>query len=227
MASTRAYHLRRAFVRDFLAGYDRFFSIAAYKRRAYLLPLWPTAAVTLAWYVEQLTTQRPNVDTANGWTGAIGRIVGPGITATIAGSILFNFFYLPRKEIHDCGDDSFRVTAAQIDRIVGHDEPLYSFKLGDEPASLIFYLDRDVPPIGGKLGDAPPGYVIAPAEVWAKEQGEALDLTPIFASTSGRPRIVLLRHGPALAFRKSARIVHDFGISDAQLPRLRRCNVLR
>ncbi len=178
-----------------------FFSIAAYKRRAYLLPLWPMAAVTLAWYIQQLTVRYRQIDAASGWPRVIGKIAGPGFIAIITGSILFNFFYLPHKEIRDCGDDSFRATAAQINRIVGRDEPLYSFKLGNEPATLLFYLDRNVPPIGGKLGDAPPGYVIAPTEVWAKEQDEALDLTPIFASTAGRPRVVLLRHGPALALR--------------------------
>lgn len=174
-----------------------FFSIAAYKRRAYLLPLWPSAAVTLAWGVEELRTKYRKAP--NNLARLTGKIALPGTVAIAAGSILFNFFYLPGKEVRDCGSDSPRTTAAQIDRIVGKDEPLYSYKLGDEPAALVFYLDRNAPPIEGKLGDAPPGYVIVPAVVWAREKGEALDLTPVFESTSGRPRIVLLRHGPALA----------------------------
>ena len=84
-------------------------------------------------------------------------------------------------------------------RIVGPAEPLYLFGFEDEPAPLLFYLDRTAPRIRGKLGDAPPGYVIAPAAVWRAEQDTALDLTPVFESTSGAQRLVLLRHGPALA----------------------------
>ena len=87
----------------------------------------------------------------------------------------------------------------QQDRIVGKDEPLYINGFGDDPAPLIFYLDRTAPPFKGKLGDAPPGYLIVPAEVWREHQGEALDLTPVYESTAGRPPVVLLRHGKALA----------------------------
>jgi 4-amino-4-deoxy-L-arabinose transferase-like glycosyltransferase len=174
-----------------------FFSVAAYKRRAYLLPLWPATAVILTWSVEELRLRRR--EGRINFAPPIGRVAMPGMVALAAGSILFNFFYLPGKAIRDCGDDSLRSTAAQINRIVGKQEPLYSFKLGDEPAELVFYLDRNAPPIKGRLGDAPPGYVIAPAAVWAREKDEALDLTPVFESSSGRPRIVLLRHGPALA----------------------------
>jgi hypothetical protein len=58
---------------------------------------------------------------------------------------------------------------------------------------LLFYLDRDAPPLAGKLSDAPPGYIIVPADVWNEKKDEALDLTPVMESTSGRPRLVLLR----------------------------------
>ena len=102
-------------------------------------------------------------------------------------------------EVRECAGDSPREAAMEIDRIVGGGEPLYLYGFGEEPAPLLFYLDRDAPPVGGKLGDAPPGYVIVPAQVWRQHKDEALDLTPIFQSTSGRPPIVLLRHGKALA----------------------------
>jgi hypothetical protein len=108
---------------------------------------------------------------------------------------------LPYKAIKDCGSDSYRQTATEINHIVGAGEPLYSFGLGDDPAPLLFYLDRNAPQIEGKLGDAPPGYVIVPAAVWAAHKDEALDLTPVFESTTGARKLLLLRHGKTYATR--------------------------
>ena len=158
-----------------------FFTIAAYKRRAYLLPLWPAAAVIFAWWLQELTHAR--------W----GRILRHAVGLVCLALVVFNFIYIPRREVRDCGDDSFREAGAEINRIVGRDEPLYIYGLADEPAPLLFYLDRDAPPLSGELGDAPPGYIIVPANVWNEKKDEALDLTPVMESTSGRPRLVLLR----------------------------------
>jgi hypothetical protein len=144
----------------------------------------------LAWWIETLG-RTPN-----------SRRIARGVMAiTCAGLAAFNFFYLPNREIRECGNDSFRQTAAEINHIVGRDEPLYSYYIGPEPAPLIFYLDRNAPPIQGKLGDAPPGYVIIPAREWARHKGEALDLEPIFQSSSGAESLILLRHGKAYAKR--------------------------
>src|SRR6202040_2947670 len=44
-------HLRAYFLALFWVLTVVFFSIAAYKRRAYLLPLWPPAAVLLVWWL--------------------------------------------------------------------------------------------------------------------------------------------------------------------------------
>jgi 4-amino-4-deoxy-L-arabinose transferase-like glycosyltransferase len=167
-----------------------FFSVAAYKRRAYLLPLWPASTVMLAWWLGTLAR-----------TGAIGRLFRSAVGVTCLVLILFNFFYLPYKAIKDCGSDSYRQTATEINHIVGAGEPLYSFGLGDDPAPLLFYLDRNAPQIEGKLGDAPPGYVIVPAAVWAAHKDEALDLTPVFESTTGARKLLLLRHGKTYATR--------------------------
>jgi 4-amino-4-deoxy-L-arabinose transferase-like glycosyltransferase len=161
-----------------------FFSVAAYKRRAYLLPLWPVSAVMIAWWLDALAR-----------TYYTGRLVRGFVAVIGAGLIVFNFFYLPRRAVRECDSGSFKQAAAEINRIVGRDEPLYSYGLDGEPAPLLFYLDRNAPPIDGKLGDAPPGYVIVPARVWAKHQDEALDLQPVFESSSGRERLMLLRHG--------------------------------
>jgi 4-amino-4-deoxy-L-arabinose transferase-like glycosyltransferase len=166
-----------------------FFTIAAYKRRAYLLPLWPAAAVILAWWLQELTRAR--------WD----RILRHTVALICVALVVSNFIYIPRREVRDCGDDSFREAAAEINRIVGSNEPLHIYGLSDEPAPLLFYLDRDAPPFAGKLGDAPPGYIIVPADVWREKKEEALDLTPVMESTSGRPRLILLRHGKAYALR--------------------------
>ncbi|HJU27531.1 MAG TPA: phospholipid carrier-dependent glycosyltransferase [Candidatus Binataceae bacterium] len=167
-----------------------FFNLAAYKRRAYLLPLWPPAAIMLAWWVEAIGRRLDSRNVARAMTAIM-----------CAGLAAFNFFYLPYHEVRECGHDSYRRAAEHIDRIVGRAEPLYSYGIGEEPAPLIFYLDRNAPPIRGKLGDAPPGYVIIPAREWARHKDEALDLEPIYESTSGAEKLILLRHGKAYALR--------------------------
>jgi 4-amino-4-deoxy-L-arabinose transferase-like glycosyltransferase len=166
-----------------------FFSVAAYKRRAYLLPLWPASAVLLAWWLTALARSRS------------GRILRSAVVATALILIFVNFFYLPRREVRECADDSMREAAAQINRVVGPGEPLYLFQFEDEPAPLLFYLNRTAPRIWGKLGDAPPGYVIITAAAWAHLKDQALDLAPVLECSSGRPRLVLLRRGKALASR--------------------------
>jgi 4-amino-4-deoxy-L-arabinose transferase-like glycosyltransferase len=160
-----------------------FFSIAAYKRRAYLLPLWPASAVMLAWGIETLRAHR------------IGRLARPVVGAICAGLIVFNFAYLPHREIANCGDDSFRDAATQITRVVGPDEPLFLYGIEGDAAPLLFYLDRDATPLSGKLGDAPPGYVILPAAVWRAHRLEALELEPVLTIRSGAHPLVLLRRG--------------------------------
>jgi 4-amino-4-deoxy-L-arabinose transferase-like glycosyltransferase len=166
-----------------------FFTLAAYKRRAYLLPLWPASAVMLAWWITALGRTRP------------GNILRGAVVAICAILIAVNFFYLPRKEVRDCAGDSMRPAAAQINRVVGPTEPLYLFGFDDEPAPLLFYLDRTAPRIWGKLGDAPPGYVIVTADAWQRLKDQALDLQPVIETTSGRPHLILLRRGKALAHR--------------------------
>jgi 4-amino-4-deoxy-L-arabinose transferase-like glycosyltransferase len=166
-----------------------FFTVAAYKRRAYLMPLWPVSALLLSWWIASLGRTRS------------GKILRRAVVATCAILIAVNFFWLPHKEVHDCAGDSMREAAAQINRIVGPSEPLYLYQFEDDPAPLLFYLNRIAPRIWGKLGDAPPGYVIATAAAWDRLKDQALDLQPVLESSSGRPRLVLLRRGKALASR--------------------------
>ena len=166
-----------------------FFSLAAYKRRSYMLPLWPSSAVMLVWCAEMLYAK----------TRLWGRWFCGLVIVSCCGSIALNAVYLPRRKMWECAGDSVRDGAHQINRIVGSDEPLYLYGFGEDPAPLLFYLDRGAPPVKGKLGDAPPGYVIIPVEVWRQHRQEGLDLTPVFQSSSGRPPVILLRRGKALA----------------------------
>jgi len=163
-----------------------FFTLAAYKRRAYLLPLWPPTAALIAWW---LTTCLPVA--ARRW--AVGSTIA--ICALLAS---FNLIYLPRREIRTCGNDSFRPVALHVNRIVGAEEPLYIYGM-DDPAALMFYLDRPATRLRGELGDAPPGYVLLPAPVWSRVRNHAPDLQPILGPVPGSPPLVLLRHGKIYA----------------------------
>ena len=166
-----------------------FFNLAAYKRRAYLLPLWPANAILIAWLLLRIAPLR--------W----GVIAKWAYVATCAALIVFNFVYIPRRELRDCADSSYRPAAEEILQVVGRNDPLYTFGFDEELAPLLFYLDRDAPALKDKLGDAPPGYVILPLTVWKAHQSEALDLTPVLTSEHGRRKIVLLRRGKTYANR--------------------------
>ena len=164
-----------------------FFTIAAYKRRAYLLPLWPSSAFLLAWGADEIAQR-----------SRLGRVARSAMVALCAGLIAFNFIYLPRREAAGCVGGSFQAAASQINRTVGSDEPLYLYGFADDPAPLLFYLDRDAPLVEGKLGDAPPGYVLVPEIVWNEDESEALDLKPVLNVEAGGDKLLLLRRGGAI-----------------------------
>jgi 4-amino-4-deoxy-L-arabinose transferase-like glycosyltransferase len=174
-----------------------FFNLAAYKRRAYLLPLWPANAILIAWLLLRIARLR--------W----GVIAKWAYVATCAGLIVFNFAYIPRREMRDCADSSYRPAAEEILQVVGRNDPLYTFGFDEELAPLLFYLDRDAPALKDKLGDAPPGYVIVPLTVWKAHQSEALDLTPLLTSEHGQRKIVLLRRGKTYAWKKSGTCMNE------------------
>lgn len=166
-----------------------FFTIASYKRRNYLLPLWPASAVMIAWLMMA-------IHPAN-----IRRVAIYAFAAICVALMVFNFTYIPRSEITTCGGDSFRPAADEISRVVGPGEPIYLYGFREDLAPLLFYLDRDAPILDGRLGDAPPGYVLVPENVWKREQGHALDLEPLLTSEHGTRKIILLRHGASYAGR--------------------------
>jgi 4-amino-4-deoxy-L-arabinose transferase-like glycosyltransferase len=164
-----------------------FFTIAAYKRRSYLLPLWPPAAIMLAWFIGTLRRYD--------W----GDWAWRGTAAICCALMIFNLVYIPHKEASACADSSFRPAAGEILRVVGPKDPLYTYGFDEELAPLLFYLDRNAPRIKGRLGDAPPGYVIVPARIWREAKGTALDLSPVLTSRHGRRNLILLRRGKTYA----------------------------
>jgi 4-amino-4-deoxy-L-arabinose transferase-like glycosyltransferase len=168
-----------------------FFSIAAYKRRSYLLPVWPAAAIMLAWWI---VTFPP---------AAWRRLATWSFAALCAVLIVFNLIYIPRAEVRACMDDSFRPAAEEIARVVTSADPLYLYGFSEEVAPLLFYLDRDAPILQGRLGDAPPGYIVVPAHVWKTHEHDALDLEPVLTSDHGTRHLVLLKRGKSYASRVS------------------------
>ncbi|MGC2445098.1 MAG: hypothetical protein WA409_17055, partial [Candidatus Binatus sp.] len=180
----------RAAVRLFAIFYFAtviFFSIAAYKRRSYLLPVWPATAVILAWWIVSIPPP------------AYRRAARRTFAALCAGLVVFNFIYIPRAEVRACIDDSFQPAAEEIARVVAPADPLYLYGFHEEVAPLLFYLDRDAPILDGRLGDAPPGFIILPAQVWKKHQSEALEFEPVLTSDHGNRHLVLIKRGKSYA----------------------------
>ena len=159
-----------------------FFSIAAYKRRAYLLPLWPPAAALLVWWLGTHPIERC-------------RKVRTGAFALSCGALItFNFIYIPLAERAAC-HARYRDTVAAINQIVARGEPLYSWGLTEDPASLLFYLDRTVPPLPGSLADAPRGYIVVPEDAWTGDRANDA-LSPVLRFTAERRRLILLESRP-------------------------------
>ncbi len=166
-----------------------FFTVAAYKRRSYLLPVWPATAILLAWWILKVPAPR------------FRRAAILTFTAICGALIIFNFIYIPRSEINSCRNDTFRPAAEEIARVVAAEDPLYIYELGEEPAPLLFYLDRDAPELHGRLADAPPGFIIIPAQVWKRHQYEAIDFEPVLTSDHGNRHLVLIKRGKSYATR--------------------------
>jgi 4-amino-4-deoxy-L-arabinose transferase-like glycosyltransferase len=164
-----------------------FFNLAAYKRRSYLLPVWPSAAIILAWWIVTIPPIR------------LRRVATWTFAALCAGLIVFNFIYIPRTEVRTCSDDSFRPAAEEIARVVAPADPLYLYGFHEEVAPLLFYLDRDAPILQGKLDDAPPGFIVMPAHVWKTHQKNALEFEPVLTSDHGNRRLVIIKRGKSYA----------------------------
>jgi 4-amino-4-deoxy-L-arabinose transferase-like glycosyltransferase len=187
-----------------------FFELAAYKRRAYLLPLWPASAFLLAWWI---------VDRVIPFFGCRHRLIV--YRAAIATCLLLaaaNFLFIPAYELHGCGapftiasmlrwpsagfagessrgsgqPKSYREAAAQINRLVGSGAALYTFGFQDALEPLIFYLGRCAPLLRTPVAVPPNARIIAPAKVWARLCTRYPSLTPIARIPyDGNPLILL------------------------------------
>jgi len=182
-----------------------FFELAAYKRKSYLLPLWPPSAILLAWWTLGVAAPR--------WRWATAAI------ATLCGCLIVgNFFYIPWREVRDCDSqmsfaqalrwpiaslrgqavvpaDPLRRAALQIDRVVAPDQPLFAFDFNASIEPLGFYLRRTVPLKSGPLASLPPGYVLIPRAVWVRNR-DAKGFTPLL-TMDYRHGLLLLRHDHA------------------------------
>ncbi len=189
-----------------------FFQLAAYKRKSYLLPLWPPSAILLAWWTLRVAVPR--------W----GRVVMPALITTCVVMTIANFLYIPWREVHDCGGKlSLRQTlewpflslygeqpsyvakqdwlpraARQIDGVVGANQPLFAYQYDDGLEPWIFYLHRNIVPAGGKINSTPAGYVLARLPVWNEKVNNACGFTKLLTlPDDGRGMVLLHREAPA------------------------------
>ncbi len=174
-----------------------FFEFASYKRRAYLLPLWPASAVLLAWWVVDRVIPRLRRSLA---TITYRLVIG---TCLVLAAV--NFLFIPALELHGCGASftpralfrwpsagfagessidsgqtrSYREAAAQINRLTYSDGPLYVIGVPDALEPLVFYLDRCVQPLRPGSIAPPAGFVIAAENTWRRAGVEVSNFAPI------------------------------------------------
>jgi 4-amino-4-deoxy-L-arabinose transferase-like glycosyltransferase len=195
-----------------------FFDFAAYKRRAYLLPLWPASAFMLAWCT---------VDRMIPLLGyRLRSIVHRAAIATCVLLAAANFLFIPAYELHGCGapftvaslfrwssagfagesssgsgqTGSYRDAAAQINRLTSPNAALYSFGFVDALEPLIFYLDRCAPPLYAPFSVSPNARIIAPADVWDRLSARYPGLMPFARIAYDHNPLVLLGSSAVTSF---------------------------
>jgi 4-amino-4-deoxy-L-arabinose transferase-like glycosyltransferase len=202
--------LRSALCARFLATFWMvtvvFFELSAFKRRAYLLPLWPASAVLLSWWVLAYIVPR------------VGIAAYQGLLAICLLLAVGNLFFIPPYEMRGCGKSlslvetlkwpiasfagrpyakgfqakSFREAAAQVDNIVGKNQPLYVFNIEDAIEPLVFYLGRCVAPLPSSLSAAPAGFILTTSSTWMRKKDVAPHLHAILAAPYEKNGLVLL-----------------------------------
>jgi 4-amino-4-deoxy-L-arabinose transferase-like glycosyltransferase len=188
-----------------------FFDLAAFKRRAYLLPLWPASAFLLAWWMADRVTP---------WfSQPRGTVIYRIAVATCLILAAANFVYIPAYELHGCGAPftlsalfrwpsggfagessgdtgqvkSYRAAAGQINQLTTADTPLYTFGFQDALEPLVFYLDRCARPLPRPLTAPPGGYIIVPGQTWARAGANTPGLTPVTQIPFDNGDLILLR----------------------------------
>lgn len=127
-------------------------SVAAYKQRHYLAPLWPVSVIMIAWCIERSRDSR-----IEAW-------LTRSAFAMCFALVIFNFFLTRSAESLQCSDRDYPRAAEEIKRMIHSRAPLYnrgfSAGINGNLAPLVFYLRRNAPRLAVPLKDAPAGYSI-------------------------------------------------------------------
>jgi hypothetical protein len=192
-----------------------FFNFAAFKRRAYLLPLWPASAFVLAWWITDCVMPRLNF--------RIATMVYRGAIAMCLLLAFANFLFIPAYELHGCGapfsiaslfrwpsngfagessDDasqtkSYRRSAGEINRLIKPEAPLYSYGFQDALEPMVFYLGRCTPPLRAPFSIPSDGCVIAPAGAANQLTRRAPGLMPLANIAGDTPLMLFGSASPA------------------------------
>ncbi len=190
-----------------------FFELAAYKRKAYLLPLSLPSAILLAWWTWRIALPR--------WGGGVVVALATVCVAMLVG----NFLFIPWRELRDCGgrlsaaqalewpllslygeqpsyvkrQDWLRSAARRIDGVVGANQPLFAYAFDEALEPWIFYLDRRIVLVYGSINLIPSGYVLVRSPIWNAQAGHARGFRKLLTLPDDRRGMVLLYHeAPAI-----------------------------
>jgi 4-amino-4-deoxy-L-arabinose transferase-like glycosyltransferase len=188
-----------------------FFELSAFKRRAYLLPLWPASAVLLSWWVLDRIVPR------------LGDLAyRASVTACLVISLGF-FFFIPASELRSCGKTlslaemlkwpieelagrssaeldqpiSYRQAATAVNRVVSRNDPLFTVGIDGAEEPLDFYLRRCAPPVPRSLDSVPAGYLIAGPRAMAHGKYKAAGIHVALTIPYRNDVLTLLRSEPA------------------------------
>jgi 4-amino-4-deoxy-L-arabinose transferase-like glycosyltransferase len=188
-----------------------FFAIASYKRRNYLLPVWPAAAVLLAWWVIDYLPRGLR-------TGRAGNIYRVTVGVCLASAIA-NFVFIPPYELHNCGVPfnlrslsrwpsavfagkspsdakqvrSYRAAAAAIDHLTDPHEPVYVIGIDDALEPLVFYLGRCARPLHSWRDLPAEGFIITTVSAWSRTTAPHSGWSPVAKISYGSSDLILLK----------------------------------
>ena len=110
------------------------FSAASYKRRAYLLPLWPVGAILAPWAMTSFLSA-----TGRAWCER-------ALLAACVPMTIFNAAFAPWHEARECPAGQCAALAKQLEGRPGNTAKFQMYGMGiEEAAPLLFYLRRPVP----------------------------------------------------------------------------------
>jgi 4-amino-4-deoxy-L-arabinose transferase-like glycosyltransferase len=191
-----------------------FFELASYKRRAYLLPLWPASALLLAWWLLDRVVPR------------LGRALG---TLTYRAAVTLcvvlaaaNFVFIPAYELHGCGGpftfhalfrwpsagfagessmdsgqtESYREASADINRLTHNMGPLFVSGVQDALEPFVFYLDRCLRPLPAAVPVPTVGYTVMTEKIWEAVRSGSFGFHPLARIPHNADGLVLLRPYP-------------------------------